>query len=281
VLTVSVADRDPVPAADRGLAYGDGLFETIRMVGNRAVLRHLHLDRIAGDAHRLGITVSRSDLEQALADAIQYFQADFSAAQQDAESRNSGWILKMILTRGSGGRGYRPPESTHPHLVLSASELPPMPDQRGVQVSYSSVPLVVNPLLAGIKTLNRLEQVMASREFTGGEWELLMRDLSGAPVEGTRTNLIARLGDEWLTPPVESVAVAGVMRQYVIERLKNLGERVSQRLLPADLVFLPEFQGLYLLNSVFGVVPVRTLDGVNLPVDASLATISDPLETLE
>lgn len=272
VYAASEGVREGVPATDRGLAYGDGLFETVRMCGQRAVLRRHHLKRMVSDAGRLGIEVGYDELDQRLGQAAAHLEPDAGA---------ESWVLKMILTRGAGGRGYRLPEQVEPRLIVSAAAMPPSPDPGGVVARLASFPLTVNPRLAGIKTLNRLEQVMASREFTGAEWELIMTNTAGEPVEGTRTNLLARVGEEWITPPVLSIAVAGVMRQYAIECLRAASERVAERPLPRDFVSLPEFRGLYLLNSVSGLMPVGFLDSVQLPVDDTLATICNPLETLE
>lgn len=275
MLTVIYADREGVPATDRGLAYGDGLFETIRMCGQQAVLRRYHLNRMVSDATRLGIKVDFAELDHELTRA---------ASQLMPADGAGSWVLKMILTRGSGGRGYRPPEPAGRTLIVSATAMPPMPETGnagGVVTRRASFPLTVNPRLAGIKTLNRLEQVMASREFTGEEWELIMPDIAGDLVEGTRTNLLARVGDAWMTPPVSSIAVAGVMREYVLECLQQAGERVVQSALPPNITSTAGFRGLYLLNSVFGIVPVRSLDAVDLPVDDALATICDPIKTLE
>lgn len=272
MLKVVYADRGGIPITDRGLAYGDGLFETIRMCGHQAVLRRYHLNRMVSDARRLGILVDHSELDQELSRAALHF----SPANQ-----SDHWVLKMTLTRGCGGRGYRPPEQCELHLFFSAAALPSIPGADGVVARCASFRLTVNPLLAGIKTLNRLEQVMASREFTGEEWELIMRDSSGTLVEGTRTNLMARVHDQWITPRADSVAVAGVMRQYTIECLLEAGKEVVQQSLPADICSLAGFRGLYLLNSVFGAVAVRLLDDCELPLDGTLATICDPMKTLE
>jgi len=272
VLKVVYADSEAVSAADRGLAYGDGLFETIRMCGHQAVLRRHHLNRLVADAGRLGIDVEYAELEN---------QLTLAARRLQPGEASGSWVLKMILTRGSGGRGYRPPPSSAPTLIVSASPLPAIPGPEGVVARFASFPLTVNPRLAGIKTLNRLEQVMASREFTGEEWELIMADPSGLPVEGTRTNLMVHTDDAWITPAADAVAVAGVMRQYAMECLQAAGETIVERSLPARIDLLPGLRGLYLLNSVFGIVSVRLLDSVSLPVEGTLATICDPLKTLE
>ncbi|MDL0429965.1 aminodeoxychorismate lyase [Marinobacter sp. TBZ242] len=273
MLNVIQADSNDVPAADRGLAYGDGLFETIRMRGRQAVLRSLHLDRMVADAGRLAIPVHRDQLD-AEVERAGIIHGDAYGA--------SDWVLKLILTRGSGGRGYRLPEKNcRPNLIVSVSAMPPFPDSRGVVADFSQFPLTVNPQLAGIKTLNRLEQVMASRDFTGREFELIMRDASGNLVEGTRTNLFVRHGNVWTTPPVSSLAVAGVMRKYVIDCLRETGSEVREEAVPPSVVSRSGFRGLYLVNSVVGIVCVRRLAGVELPVDGGLETICDPLKTLE
>jgi 4-amino-4-deoxychorismate lyase len=159
--------------------------------------------------------------------------------------------------------------------------MPPLPDNPGVVADFSQFPLTVNPQLAGMKTLNRLEQVMASREFTGREFELIMRDASGNLIEGTRTNLFVKQGSKWITPPVSSLAVAGVMRKYVIDCLRETGIEVREEAVPPSVLSSSGFQGLYLANSVVGIVPVRKMAGMDLPVEGGLETICDPLKTLE
>ncbi len=266
------ADDTGLPAADRGLAYGDGLFETIRMHGRQGALLSRHLERMTRDAGRLGIPVSRTDLQDACRQALDRLADRFG---------DRDWVLKLTLTRGEGGRGYRPAAHLKPNLLISAAELPAAAPESGVAVDFSPVMLTVNPLFSGIKSLNRLEQVMAARNMDGSLFELIMSDRDGHPVEGTRSNILLRLTDGWVTPPVSSLAVAGVMRQWVLERLRERGEPVTERpLMLADLTG-SGCRGLYLLNSVLGVVAVRNLAGEDLPVDRQLATICDLLETLE
>ncbi|MEP1213927.1 MAG: aminodeoxychorismate lyase [Marinobacter sp.] len=272
MLNLIRADSSDVPATDRGLAYGDGLFETIRMRGRQAVLRSLHLDRMVADAARLEILVERGELDAAIAQAGPAYESRFEGED---------WVLKLTLTRGSGGRGYRLPAECRPNLVMSVSAMPPLPDKGGVVADVAQFPLTVNPRLAGMKTLNRLEQVMASREFTGREFELIMRDGAGNLVEGTRTNLFVRHGNAWCTPAAGNLAVAGVMRNYLIECLRASGHHVREGAIHPSILSSPGFRGLYLTNSVVGIVPVRKMSGVDLPVDVGLETICDPLTTLE
>lgn len=272
MLNVIRADNNGISATDRGIAYGDGLFETIRMRGRQAALRSFHLDRMVTDAARLGIPCDRGELDTEITRAGTDYETVFEGGD---------WVLKLVLTRGSGGRGYRLPENCQPSLIVSVSAMPPLPAGTGVVAGFSQFPLTVSPQLAGIKSLNRLEQVMASREFTGQEFELIMRDTAGNLVEGTRTNLFFRRGKEWLTPPAGNLAVAGVLRKYLIACLRENGHQILEQTIPPSILSSADLPALYLVNSVIGVVPVRSLGGVDLPVQGGLETICDPLQTLE
>ncbi|HET8850858.1 MAG TPA: aminodeoxychorismate lyase [Marinobacter sp.] len=258
------------PAGDRGLAYGDGLFETLRVETNTVPLLGYHLDRLVKDAARLGIGLVRGELEVLIRQALERY----------APANDSAWVLKVIVTRGAGGRGYQPAGDLKPHLIVSRSDAPPAVDTAGVHVDFSPVPLVVHPLLTGMKSLNRLEQVLAARGIEGGLFEVLMSNAEGEVVEGTRTNLIMATPEGWQTPPARSLAVNGVMRRVVLERLLTAGEPVREAPLQISDLLSERCQGLYLTNSVLGVVPVRTLAGQNLPVSQRLATICRSPATL-
>lgn len=266
------ADEGGLPPDDRGLAYGDGLFETIRIEDGEAPMLAYHLDRMVRDAGRLAIAIDRSELDGVVRQAL----TRYSGSEASARS-----VFKLILTRGSGGRGYRPGPGMLPNLLVSHSPSPPLPADEGVKVDFSRIPLTVNPLFSGIKSLNRLEQVMASGELQGDLFEVLMANPFGHIVEGTRTNLFVETDDGWLTPPADSLAVAGVMRRFVLERLQTVGEAAREKpVLPDDLLG-GRCRGVYLTNSVLGVVSVRSLAGQDLPVAGRLATICAPNTTTE
>ena len=253
-----------LPATDRGLAYGDGLFETIRVDGSTAPLLPRHLDRLARDARRLGIDVSRQELEEVAVSAV----TEGGVARGD-----NTWIIKLIVTRGAGGRGYRPDPEADVNVLVLESAAPPVPPHEGVRADFSRVPLTVNPLLCGIKTLNRLEQVMAARELKGDLFEVLMSNAAGEIVEGTRTNLFVETDTGWWTPPAHTLAVAGVMRGHVLACLQQGGEPVFESPLTLSDLMSDTCRGLYLTNSVLGVVPVANLAGQALPVSDRLATL--------
>lgn len=256
------ADTDQVPASDRGLAYGDGVFETIRIQHGRPTLRSRHVERLLDGTLRLGIPLTRTQLESAIAQACSRY------------ARAEDWVLKLILTRGSGGRGYRPPDAPVPCLIVSAHAMPPLPARSGVKVALAGLSLTVNPTLAGLKSLARSEQVLASQGLPGHCFEALMTDRAGRLLEGTRTNLMLRFDDGWLTPPATHLAVAGVMRAQVMDVMHARGEPVRERPIEFAKLVSPRCGGMLLMNSVIGVVPVRSIGCVELPLSAGLETIA-------
>lgn len=240
-------------ARDRGLAYGDGLFETLRVTRGSAALLERHLQRLSR-----GASVLRIALDMPL------IRAELEAA---ALELNQG-LLKLVITRGEAGRGYAMPEQAAPTRILYLSPLPEYPPanrQQGVRLYPCTTRLGDQPLLAGIKHLNRLEQVLARSEWQDARYpEGLVCDLQGQPIEGTMSNLFVRLGGQWLTPSLQRCGVRGVMRDYLIEQLSAAGELVIERslgfneLLASDEVFC--------CNSVFGVWPVVELGTHHWPV---------------
>ncbi|WP_168203163.1 aminodeoxychorismate lyase [Marinobacter fonticola] len=254
------AEEQSIPADDRGLAYGDGLFETIRIRNHRPTLVDFHLQRLLTSAERLGIPLGADTLAHVLHEATERY------------GDCGDWVLKLILTRGTGGRGYRPDANCKPRLIASHHRLPPQP-RGAVGVTICPHPLVVDPLVAGMKTLNRLPQVLASQAMPDWAYESLMTDSSGGLLEGTRTNVFARVAGVWVTPPASVLAVAGVARQAIIDYLDGQEETVDYR--PITQVDLQhwDFDGLLLTNSVVGAIAIEQINDTRLPMGPSLAKI--------
>ena len=232
--------------ADRGLAYGDGLFETIRISKGRAPLMALHLRRLLQGAGILKIPLDGSRVREELE----------TAALELGEG-----LLKLIITRGEAGRGYALPERTQPTRLVYFSPLPDYPcghARNGIQLFPCTTRLGHQPLLAGIKHLNRLEQVLARSEWQDARYaEGLVCDLLGRPIEGTMSNLFLRFEGQWLTPSLERCGVRGVMRDYLMQQLLAAGEAVVEREL--EFAELAASEEVFLCNSVFGVWPVIEL----------------------
>ncbi len=239
---------------DRGLAYGDGLFETVAIADGRPRLWDEHMDRLLEGARRLGLP------EPPLAT----LHEEGHALAREA----SGGVLKVYYTRGVGdGRGYRPPDRPEPTRVVSRHELPAIPRERweGVDCRLCRIRLSAQPALAGVKHINRLEQVLARSEWQDpAVAEGLMLDPEGAIVEGTATNFLAVRGRALVTPALASAGVAGVMRRWVLAQAEALGLRVERRgIHPEE---LPEMDEAFLTNSLIGLWPVRSVAGHQIPV---------------
>ena len=244
---------DGMPVQDRGLAYGDGLFETIKIVDGQAALLGRHLDRLADGCHRLAIPCDLAALRLQL--------AEFGAALQNG-------VAKLIVTRGDGKRGYGPPATIRPRTVLLGSPLPEYPPEhreQGIHLYPCATRLGEQPALAGLKHLNRLEQVLARGEWQDPRFaEGLMRDTSGRVIEGVFSNLFVVESGVLLTPSVDRCGVAGVMREEIIERAGRAGDKTQvcdlalERLMGADEVFV--------CNSLYGIWPVRQFEAGVWPV---------------
>jgi 4-amino-4-deoxychorismate lyase len=233
-----------IDCRDRGLQYGDGLFETMRVRRRGIRLLKLHLERLAEGCRRLGIDVPGAGLEREAA----------ARARQCIDG-----VLKLILTRGRGARGYRPTGKERHTRVLSLHALPPSETlARPVRVRLCRTRLGLNPDLAGLKTLNRLESVMARAEWRDERiWEGLMRDVEGTVISGTMSNVFLRRGSTLMTPALDRCGIAGVMRRWVLEQAKDLRLSVWQGRLPVEA--FRDAEEVFMTNAVAGVVPVGCL----------------------
>ncbi len=238
-----------VDPADRGLAYGDGLFETMAASDGRIGRLDLHFDRLEEGCRRLEIPApSRSLL----------------AHEIDAHCPRRGRaVVKLIVTRGPGARGYLPPEPVTPTRVLAISQWPAYPDsyyRDGISMRTCQLRLAENPALAGIKHLCRLEQVLAQLELRGYAIQQgLMLDASGCVVGGTSSNVFVVNGGSLSTPALTRCGIKGVMRRSVLDAARTLGLRAEERdILPAELAGADE---LFVTNALFGIWPVTDLDG--------------------
>ena len=237
---------------DRGLHYGDGLFETIACIAGHPRWFDRHLGRLALGCERLGLPVPEG--------------AVLRAELQSCVGATPRAMAKIILTRGvATARGYRPSGDEQPTRIVSAHEWPLGKDAE-FRVGLSRVTLGTNPLLAGLKHLNRLEQVLAQREAAAaGLHEVLMCTDRGEPVCGSMSNLFVCRDDEWLTAPVTQCGVAGVMRALVLELAPSIGLKVRVApLAPRDLAAAA---GLFVTNVRLGLQPVHWYQGRKLAVD--------------
>jgi 4-amino-4-deoxychorismate lyase len=248
---------DAVPALDRGLHYGDGLFETIACAGGRAQLLGRHLARLRRGAERLGLPVPQEET----------LRREIGVALTGAPDA----VLKLIVTRGSAaGRGYAYPARQPARRLLlryPRGAQDPAAAGAGVRVRLGTLRLGENPALAGLKHLNRLEQVLARREWSDpGIAESLLFSSGGALVSGTMSNVFLVRGRGLVTPRLQRCGVEGVMRATVAQLALAAGIDFHEAELgPGDLAQAEE---MFLTNALIGIHPVRELADRELTVGA-------------
>lgn len=242
-MPVNGSDQDTIAIDDRGLSYGDGVFETIRLHQHSPLLLKEHLARLHMGLKRLGISLDQVLLNQ----EIEVLSAQFP---------ESG-VLKIIVTRGIGGRGYRPDNDADTTRILSLHPLPDYADasETGVDVKICQQRLALQPALAGIKHLNRLEQVLAAQELSERNiMEGIMMDMDSNIIEGTRCNIFWAEQGALFTPDLSQCGVEGIMRNYIADSIAETtlcNTSPLEKLLDADEIFL--------CNSVFGIWPVKRI----------------------
>ncbi len=246
VLTwVDGVEGNAVPADDRGLQYGDGVFETILVRNGVPRFLALHLERLQRGLAQLRIPFP----------ALESLRTDVTRAASMAAPLS---ILKIIVTRGSARRGYAAPPAPTARRIVSLRPTAPLDagDIAGVALNVAQLRLALPSPFAGLKHLNRLENVMAASEAVGDAWfDALMLDTGERLVSGTSCNLFLVKDGEVLTPRLDHVGVRGIMRQVVLREAPRLGIVVREREL--NLHDLQAADGMFITNARIGVVPVR------------------------
>jgi 4-amino-4-deoxychorismate lyase len=244
-MLVNGAPGNTINAEDRGLAYGDGVFRTLRMQAGRPVCWERQYAKLQRDCGALKIScpsalVLSSELQQ--------------LAKTQPES-----IAKIIITRGVSSRGYAPSAQTEATRILSISPVTQYPSdfaKSGVRMHVCKVRLGHQLLLAGIKHLNRLENVLAASEWQDKDMpEGLLTDVAGNIISGTRSNLFMLRGNILYTPNLSRCGVAGVQRDRVMDWSKQHG--VTCKIADFHMEELAQADEIFLVNSVFGLWPIR------------------------
>jgi 4-amino-4-deoxychorismate lyase len=239
---------DVVSVADRGLAYGDGLFETIALINGQPSLWAEHMKRLIAGCRVLAMP--QPDTPQLHAELCDLAQSD------------SG-VGKIVLTRGNALPGYRPAQQARPNRILQFfpnASLPPRKFPDPVRVRMCTTRLSINTSTAGMKHLNRLEQVLARAEWHDEAIaEGLMMDTNGNLIEGVSSNLFLLEADGGLcTPTLEQCGVSGVMRSCVMEVARSLGMTVIEAVCSVDRLWAAP--SAFLTNALTGIRPIAAID---------------------
>ncbi len=240
---------DSIDLLDRGLHYGDGLFETIAVVNGQPLSLDKHLQRLLSGCERLELDF----------DDVAILESEINSICKNIDRA----VLKIIVTSGAGGRGYKRSSSElKPTRLLATYPWPEYPDNyatQGIQVHLCSSRLGHNPALAGIKHLNRLEQVLARNEWDDAStMEGLMLDIDDNVIEGTMSNLVIILPDKKLiTSDLSLCGIEGIVRQYILDHCAELAYTSNVKKLSLEDVYAAS--EMFFCNSVAGIMPVRQL----------------------
>lgn len=241
--------KETISIFDRGLQYGDGLFETMAVRNGQVFLWDAHWDRLTHGCVQLSMTLPDKDT----------LEKEIALLCHNKEPTQ--YVIKLILTRGVGQRGYLFPQEHKITRILTYHAWPDHPEKHqteGVAVRYCDNTLSENKQLAGIKHLNRLEQILARNEWSTDEFqEGLMLTNQGKVVDGTMSNIFAVKDNMLFTPDLSLCGVSGVMRNMIIKIAKKLDFSVYEKSFSkSELEMADE---LFLSNSLFGIWPIRLI----------------------
>ena len=233
---------------DRGLLYGDGVFRTLRVSGGHALHWPLHYQKLRHDCTTLGIACPDFALLSAELSGLLELHPD--------------GVIKLVVTRGEGTRGYAPPVHVEPTHLWDVSSLPDYPSDwvtSGIKARLCQLRLGQQPRLAGIKHLNRLENVLAAGEWNDtGIAEGLLMDAAGNVISGTRSNLFVVTQSKLITPDLSRCGVAGVQRDRVMDWAKQHDMPLQVRDVSLDEVLHAD--ELFVVNSIMVLWPLRELE---------------------
>lgn len=245
--TQSIINGNPaygLAVSDRGFAYGDGVFRTMRMHHGELIDWPLHYQTLVRDCSQLGIVCPAAEL--LMQDLKKMVHSESSA------------VIKVVITRGEGKRGYAPPAVTMPTRMLIQSPLPVYPQaifDQGVALYVCDLKLGNQPKLAGAKHLNRLENVMARAECPDPAFfDGVLLNQTGYVVETTSSNIFARFGHVWKTPTLSQCGVAGVVREKILGLAQSF--KLNIEVVDFDLPSLLTADEVLICNSMLGALDV-------------------------
>lgn len=262
-----------ISVLDRGLAYGDGIFETMHWhvnIKNKEKVYSVeywqrHIERLKIGCEKIKLPMPSIELLGSYKKKI---------LKKSSESGVNSGVLKIIITRGVGGRGYKFESDLKPTVIFLSFPTKPI-DQKlyktGVKVRLCETNILENKTISGIKHLNRLDSVVARSEWDANFFEGLFVDKSGNLLEGTMTNIFFIKNKILYFPNLKSCGIEGIMSQVIKEKTNLFFEGFMERNLKFSEI--NNFDAMFLTNSIIKVVPVKYLENVSF-------TITDELRSL-
>ncbi len=268
MILINGLSDDKIAISDRGLQYGDGLFETMAFRNGKIEFLAAHLARLIDGCRRLNIEFIQA--EQLLSELTIVCN---NLSDNDA-------VIKVIVTRGSGGRGYLASQGVEPTRIISTHPLPIFPAQNnraGIKVRLCAHILSENVVLAGIKHLNRLDQILARNEWRDSDTaEGIMLDKERYVIEATMSNVFIVKAGELFTPLLDMSGVAGIMRAQIILLAETLNVSVVETKIHIDDLMAAD--EIFLSNSIIGIWPVAEMDNKAYVVGPITHKLQDGLQ---
>lgn len=234
---------------DRGFTYGDGVFRTMVMRSGLPVNWPLHYQKLVADCAAIGIVCPSAEL--LMSDFLQLF----SIEDIDSEKQE---VAKIVVTRGEGERGYKPSAVTTPTRVIVRSAMPQYSKEYyvgGVQLHVCNTRLASQVKLAGVKHLNRLENILARMEWRDESiFDGVLLDQQGDVIECTMSNIFARFDKVLVTPDLSECGVSGITRQRICDLSSTLNLTVEVARL--SLSRMMQAEELIVCNSLYGAFQV-------------------------
>jgi 4-amino-4-deoxychorismate lyase len=246
--------QNTISVQDRGLAYGDGVFETMLSIHGQIPLLHKHMQRLHESLQRLDIQTNRIE------ENIELIHAHLLSDKQQ--------IVKLTVTRGVGPRGYLPVKPCLPTVIIQISDKNNIDETKrrsGVSITYCETLYSKQPKLAGMKHLNRMDQVLAQMELAQGPFdEGIMFDDKQCAISATMHNLFLVNASCLITPKLDECGVAGVMRAHVLDLANQLNLDINVQTVTKN--HINQADELFLTNSLHGIWPICQLNSTILPI---------------
>jgi len=267
--SINGVQHDSISITDRGLAYGDGVFTTAKVVQGKIQLLSEHLERLTKNCDKLSIPLPDIDkIKRELKVAAQRFEL---------------CVAKVIITAGEGGRGYSRDGCETSTVIISFHAFPEHYltwQQQGIYLGVAQFKLGLNPFLVGIKHLNRLEQVLIRQELDSREEDdLLVLNCSENIIEASAANIFWLKNNTWYTPNIVESGISGLMRQHILKTLNNDKSKAIE-IIEAKITMVDNIEAMFICNSVMNIVPVSQFQGRKLALAPSRVVANRIQESL-
>lgn len=263
--SVNYVPINNIPLNDRGLAFGDGVFSTAKIINGSVAHLDKHMQRLQTACQRIAIIkINWQQLEGELIKLAKGYQRA---------------CLKVIISAGESQRGYSRVGGQGANIIITVSNFPSHYDaweQKGISVGISSIKLGLNPLLAGLKHLNRLEQVLIRAELDALPFDdVLVTDINGDIIETNCANVFWLADGQWHTPKLDNAGVNGIIRDRILVQ----NPAIIESNYPME--SLDNVEAMFISNSLHGIIGVHTFDGRKLnlePVNLLKQQFSQPIQ---